>query len=68
MTGKMLTEKAAKARLKVIAETMANADRAYDDADPIMTDAEYDALRAENKALEVRFPHLKRGDSPSEKV
>ncbi|MEM6914180.1 MAG: NAD-dependent DNA ligase LigA, partial [Pseudomonadota bacterium] len=64
----MPTEKAAKARLKVIAETMASADRAYDDADPIMTDADYDALRAENKTLEERFPHLKRGDSPSDKV
>ncbi|MEO1042792.1 MAG: NAD-dependent DNA ligase LigA [Pseudomonadota bacterium] len=64
----MPTEKAAKARLKAIAETMAQADRAYEDADPIMTDAAYDALRAENKALEEHFPHLKRRDSPSDKV
>ncbi len=68
MTDKNLSEKAAEARLKAIAQTMAEADRAYEDADPIMTDAEYDALRAENKTLEEQFPHLKRSDSPSEKV
>ncbi|MEM9284638.1 MAG: NAD-dependent DNA ligase LigA [Pseudomonadota bacterium] len=68
MTSKALSEKAAKARLQEIAQTMAEADRAYEDADPIMTDAAYDALRAENKELEEQFPHLKRADSPSDKV
>ncbi|NRA29977.1 MAG: NAD-dependent DNA ligase LigA [Parvularculaceae bacterium] len=47
---------------------MAEADQAYDDAQPIMTDAAYDELRAENLALEKAFPDLKRADSPSVKV
>ena len=68
MTDKKMSERAAEARLKEIAQAMAEADRAYEDADPIMTDAAYDALRAENKTLEEQFPHLKRSDSPSEKV
>jgi DNA ligase (NAD+) len=58
----------ARDRLEAIARTMAEADRAYEEADPIMTDAEYDALRAENAALEKKYPQLKRMDSPSEKV
>ncbi|MEE4207806.1 MAG: NAD-dependent DNA ligase LigA [Parvularcula sp.] len=62
------SEKAAAARMEEIARLMEEADRAYEEADPIMTDAQYDALRAENAALEEAFPHLKRADSPSDKV
>ncbi|MEM7516257.1 MAG: NAD-dependent DNA ligase LigA, partial [Planctomycetota bacterium] len=68
MTQDTLTEKEAAVRLEEIAALMAEADQAYEEADPIMTDAEYDALRAENLGLEKRFPQLKRADSPSEKV
>ena len=48
---------------------MADLDRAYyqDDA-PRVSDAEYDALRQRNEALETAFPHLVRDDSPSRRV
>ncbi|MEM1380212.1 MAG: NAD-dependent DNA ligase LigA [Pseudomonadota bacterium] len=67
MSAKM-TERQAAQRLKEIAQQMAEADRAYEDAAPVMTDADYDALRAENLALEKEFPGAKRADSPSVKV
>ncbi len=35
---------------------------------PEVDDAAYDALRLRNQAIEERFPHLKRSDSPSERV
>ncbi|WP_343611377.1 NAD-dependent DNA ligase LigA [Novosphingobium sp.] len=38
-----------------------------DDA-PEIEDAEYDALIRRNEALEEAFPHLKRADSPTDKV
>ena len=38
-----------------------------DDA-PEMSDAEYDALKTRNRAIEAQFPHLKRSDSPSDQV
>jgi hypothetical protein len=34
----------------------------------LISDAEYDALKLRNFAIEERFPELKRADSPSEKV
>lgn len=58
----------AQARLAEIARLMAAADRAYEDAQPTMTDAAYDKLRAENLALEKAFPDLQRADSPSVNV
>ena len=64
-----LDEAAARAELARLAERLARADLAYhrDDA-PEITDAEYDALKARNRAIEARFPALKRTDSPSDKV
>ena len=63
------SEAAAKARLAEIAARMAEADTAYHQHDaPIMSDADYDALRRENAAIEAAFPHLKRSDSPSDKI
>ncbi len=64
-----LTEKQAKSELKILATKIAFHDAAYyqDDA-PTVTDAEYDALRQRNDAIEARFPKLKRADSPSKKV
>ena len=65
----VLTEAQAKARLKALAQEMKIADAAYyqDDA-PLLTDAQYDALRLENTKLESAFPHLIRKDSPSKNV
>ena len=64
-----LTEDAAAAELARLADILARADAAYhrDDA-PEMSDAEYDRLKARNRAIEDRFPHLKRADSPSDTV
>ena len=42
--------------------------RYYRDDAPDVTDAEYDALRQRNIAIETRFPDLKRKDSPSDRV
>ena len=33
-----------------------------------MSDADYDALKQRNAAIEARFPNLVRGDSPSKRV
>ena len=64
-----LNEDDASAELARLAERMAEADRAYyqDDA-PVLSDAEYDALRRRNAAIEERFPTLKRDDSPTDRV
>ena len=64
-----LTEAAAARELAALAVRLARANGAYhtDDA-PELTDAEYDALRRRNEAIETRFPTLKRADSPSERV
>ncbi|ALK08213.1 NAD-dependent DNA ligase LigA [Blastochloris viridis] len=59
----------AAAELERLAREIAGHDRRYyqDDA-PIVSDADYDALRARNAAIEARFPELVRPDSPSRKV
>ncbi len=64
-----LDESEAKAELARLAERVAEADRAYYEADsPVMTDAEYDRLRTRNAAIEARFPSLARPDSPTHRV
>ncbi len=61
-----LTEDEARGELAELARLLARANRAYyTRADPIMPDAEYDRLKQRNAAIEARFPHLKRPDSPS---
>jgi DNA ligase (NAD+) len=40
----------------------------YREAAPEVSDAEYDALRQRNEAIEARFPGLVRPDSPSQRV
>jgi DNA ligase (NAD+) len=64
-----LDEAAAAAELEWLAAEIARLDVAYHAADaPLATDADYDALRARNAAIEARFPDLIRPDSPSRRV
>src|SRR5262245_9269613 len=64
-----LTEAQAKAELKRLATEIAAHDKRYYQQDaPTVTDAEYDALRQRNAAIEARFPDLVRADSPSKRV
>ncbi len=64
-----LSEARARAELARLATEIALADAAYYGEDaPHMSDADYDALRRRNADIEARFPHLKRTDSPSERV
>ncbi|WAJ26518.1 NAD-dependent DNA ligase LigA [Antarcticirhabdus aurantiaca] len=64
-----LTLDEAAAELARLADEMAGHDkRYYEDDAPTVSDAEYDALRQRNAAIEARFPELARSDSPSAKV
>ncbi|HWK46018.1 MAG TPA: NAD-dependent DNA ligase LigA [Stellaceae bacterium] len=64
-----LSPDAAAAELARLAREIADHDRHYhqDDA-PIISDAEYDALRLRNTEIETRFPELVRADSPNKRV
>ena len=64
-----MTEEEARLRLAELARAVAAANAAYHGQDaPEISDADYDALKRENTALEALFPHLKRADSPSDLV
>ncbi|MFQ5985316.1 MAG: NAD-dependent DNA ligase LigA [Alphaproteobacteria bacterium] len=64
-----LTREDASAELARLAKEIAEHDRLYyQDAAPVIGDAEYDALRRRNAAIESRFPDLVRADSPSHRV
>jgi len=64
-----LTEEEASSELMELAEIIARHDRLYYEKDqPEITDAEYDALRRRNTAIEARFPRLILPDSPSHRV
>ncbi|MBO0751161.1 MAG: NAD-dependent DNA ligase LigA, partial [Bradyrhizobiaceae bacterium] len=64
-----LDETEAKAELKrLAAEIAAHDKRYYQDDAPTVSDAEYDALRQRNNAIEARFPALIRKDSPSRRI
>lgn len=64
-----LSEVQAKAELNRLAGVLAQANAAYHTHDaPEISDAEYDALKARNAAIEALFPGLRRADSPSEQV
>ncbi len=64
-----LTRAEAERRLAELAARMNAADAAYHQADaPIISDAQYDRLKAEVLSIEARFPDLVRPDSPSKKV
>jgi len=64
-----LTDAEAREELERLAQEIAEHDRRYhrDDA-PTISDADYDALRRRNSAIEARFPALIREDSPSSRV
>ena len=64
-----LSESEAAAELEYLAAEIARHDRLYyQQSEPETEDTTYDALRQRNAAIEVRFPALKRPDSPSHKV
>ncbi|GLS87852.1 DNA ligase [Cypionkella aquatica] len=64
-----LTEAEARAELARLAKAIAAANRAYHTLDaPELSDAEFDALKRRNLAIEAAFPALKRADSPSDQV
>ena len=64
-----LTEAEARAELAHLAKALSAANTAYHTLDaPEISDAEYDALKRRNLAIEARFPGLKRSDSPSDVV
>lgn len=64
-----LTLEDAAAELEALAHEIADHDRLYySESAPRVSDAEYDALRRRNEAIETRFPELVRDDSPSWRV
>lgn len=64
-----LTAEDARRELARLAEVLGQANDAYHSRDaPLMSDADYDALKRRNSAIEARFPELKRPDSPSDQV
>lgn len=64
-----LNETEAAEELAFLASELARHDALYHGKDaPEITDADYDALKRRNDAIEARFPALIREDSPSKKV
>ena len=64
-----LTELEASSELAFLAAELARHDALYHGKDaPEISDAEYDALKRRNDAIEANFPALVRADSPSKKV
>jgi DNA ligase (NAD+) len=64
-----LSASQAQAELKRLAAAIAEHDRRYYQEDaPVISDADYDALRQRNEAIEARFPELVRSDSPARRV
>jgi DNA ligase (NAD+) len=64
-----LTEAEARDELAALADEIEHHDRLYyADAAPEISDADYDALRRRNVAIEARYPELIRADSPQHRV
>ena len=64
-----LTEAEAREELSRLAAAITAANAAYHTLDaPEISDADYDALKRRNAAIEARFPLLKRADSPSDQI
>ena len=64
-----LTEEEAKAELAGLAAEIRRHDELYHGKDePEISDADYDALKRRNDAIEARFPALVRDDGPSRRV
>jgi len=64
-----LTQAEAKKELERLAvEIAANDQRYHGEDQPTISDADYDALKRRNDAIEQRFPTLIRPDSPSHRV
>jgi len=64
-----MTDAEAAAELARLAGEVSRHNRLYHGEDaPEISDADYDALVSENAALEARFPHLARADSPSLRI
>lgn len=66
---KNMTELEAAEKLAFLAKEIEKANIAYyQNDDPYLDDAQYDKLRHLNDAIEAKFPHLIREDSPSKKI
>lgn len=64
-----LSETDARNELARLSKLLADANIAYHSHDnPVMSDAEFDALKRRNEQIEKAFPNLKRGDSASDQV
>jgi DNA ligase (NAD+) len=65
----ILTEAEATEELTRLADELAAHDLHYHREDaPVISDADYDALKQRNSAIEARFPTLVRDNSPSQRV
>ena len=65
---KLTSTEAAAELERLAAEIVEHDKRYYQEDQPTVTDADYDALRQLNLAIEARFPDLVRANSPSKRV